>query len=67
MTKQKRSYSGVVSDLRCANAEARGYLDRIVGLESQLKELQAYRDEYAFMRKIINYIIGLNVQSTRTS
>ncbi len=37
---KERSISGLTEDLRCANAEARGYLEELVPIREEVKKLR---------------------------
>lgn len=55
--KKKRSYRGLQEDLRCADEEARGYLQTVQRLGTENKQLENYKQGYFFLEKVLKYII----------
>ncbi len=56
---KKRSYTGLKSDLSCANSEAQRYLNEVIDLRKQVFDLQIYKTEYAFLRTIVEKLLLL--------
>lgn len=61
--KQKPSYNTLKASLKCANEEARGYLDQLQPLRienAQLqKDLDAYKKGYTLQSRIISALLEL--------